>query len=431
MNITIIGTGFVGVVSSAVFASFGHKVIGLDIDPKKIQSLKKGQVPFYEPGLEDLLIKQQQKNNLSFTTDYKEAISDADLVIIAVGTPSSQQGQVNLDYVYQATKSLAKHLKAGAIVAVKSTVPPGTLDQVKQIIKKETNKEFHLASLPEFLKEGTAVDDTLHPDRVVIGAESEEVFQKLEKLHQPLNAPILKMSPESAQMAKYAANAYLATRITFINQVANLCEHNGADIEQVIEGIGADERIGSHYWYPGPGYGGSCFPKDVKEMAFYAKEVNESDNLLIKINQLNQNRIPKLVNKYEKLIGGWQNKTVSVLGLSFKPNTDDTRHSPASQFVPLILDKGASVKAYDPMAKWQPEDNQGQYQQVDSIEATLEKTDAILVLIEWPEIAEFDYAQHRQQTKPKKEQWIFDTRNQLNSDKLKKAGYKYQGIGKT
>ncbi|MBD3250818.1 MAG: nucleotide sugar dehydrogenase [Candidatus Pacebacteria bacterium] len=426
MKITVIGTGFVGVVSSAVFASLGHQVVGLDIDPLKVESLKQGQVPFFEPDLQEMLIEQQQTGNLEFTTDYQQAVTDADLVIIAVGTPSSETGQVNLDYVFQSGRSLAPYLKPEAIVAVKSTVPPGTLDQLKELIQAKTNTPFHLASLPEFLKEGSAVQDTLHPDRVVIGAQSPQVFSVLEKLHQPLSDKILKMSPESAQMAKYAANAYLATRITFINQIANLCEKNGADIEEVIAGIGADQRIGTHYWYPGPGYGGSCFPKDVKELAHYAQEVGEADNLLVTVNQLNQGRISKLAKKYEQKIGGWDGKKVAVLGLSFKPNTDDTREAPAGKLIPLILAKGGNVKAYDPMAQWLPDDHLENYQQVQSLEQAVEQADVILVLIEWPEITEFDYSR----VKLDKEQWLIDTRNQLDPNRAKEAGYQYSAIGR-
>ncbi|MFZ1721211.1 MAG: nucleotide sugar dehydrogenase, partial [Microgenomates group bacterium] len=237
MNITIIGTGFVGVVSAAVYASFGNSVIGLDVDENKIESLRHSKVPFFEPDLEDLLTHQQTEGNLHFTTDYKEAISDADVVIIAVGTPSDKDGNANLSYVYASVESAAEFLKPGAILVVKSTVPPGTLNAVREKALEHTSAKFSLASLPEFLREGSAVHDTLHPDRVVIGAESEEAFERLEKLHQPLDAPVIKMSPESAQMTKYAANAYLATRITFINQIADLCETNGADVNEVISGI--------------------------------------------------------------------------------------------------------------------------------------------------------------------------------------------------
>ena len=286
LTVAIIGTGFVGAVSAAVYASFGNMVIGLDIDEQKVAALRQGKVPFFEPGLEELLQQEQTAGRLTFTTSYQEVISTADVIMIAVGTPSSAEGKVNLDYVYAASEALAPHLKQDAVVVVKSTVPPGTLDEVRTRIDAHAEVAYTLASVPEFLREGTAVEDTLHPDRVVIGAESDAAFAILEQLHAPLKAPVVRVNPISAQMAKYTANAYLATRITFINQIADLCEHTGADIEEVIESIGHDKRIGHQYWYPGFGYGGSCFPKDVKELAHYSRTVGLGDNLLNQLDRL-------------------------------------------------------------------------------------------------------------------------------------------------
>ncbi len=430
MNITIIGTGFVGAVSGAVFASLGNQVIGLDVDQKKIESLKDGEVPFYEPKLEKLLTSQQKAGNLTFTTSYQKAIPNAQLIIVAVGTPSLPSGAIDLKFVKLSCQQLAPHLQDNAIVAIKSTVTPGIFSELKPIISKLTNKTFHLVSLPEFLKEGTAVDDTLHPDRVVIGAEDPQVINRLKKLHKPLSAPTVVVKPESAQMIKYAANAYLATRITFINQIANLCEHAQADIEDVIEGIGHDKRIGHHYWYPGLGYGGSCFPKDVNELACFAKKVGEDDNLMIAVNQLNQNRISKLVSKLGNKIGGWSNKSVAVLGLSFKPHTNDTREAPAGKIIPILLSKGASVFGYDPKAIWHPAteqniaDSKGEFRQVKSIKKAIDKAQIIITLIEWPEINQFQFP------KTNNDCVFIDTRNQFNQSKLTKLGYKYIGIGR-
>jgi UDPglucose 6-dehydrogenase len=425
MKITIIGTGFVGVVSAAVYASLGHEVMGLDIDENKVQSLKRGRVPFYEPDLEELLIEQQKKKRLNFTTDYQEAIKSTDLAIVAVGTPSKKSGAVDLKYVYKACESLAPYLKDQAIVAIKSTVPPGSFEQIKKIIQAKTQVKFYLASLPEFLKEGTAVKDTLQPDRIVIGADHQDIMQKLVKLHKPFQAPIVTMSAESAQMTKYAANAYLATRITFINQIANLCEHNDADIQDVIKGIGYDKRIGHHYWYPGLGYGGSCFPKDVAELTNYAKRVNEDRNLMVNIHQLNQERIPDLMKKYEQDVNGWCNKKIALLGLSFKPHTNDTREAPAQKIAEILLKAGAALKGFDPKASWSPDNNyQGSYQQVKTMDQACQDADVIFVLIEWPQIIEYDLTQ----CKTDKKQFIFDTRNQLEPKKLKQAGFIYRGI---
>lgn len=424
MRITIIGTGFVGVVTAAVYASFGNDVFGLDIDPQKVASLKKGQVPFYEPGLEELLIEQQKTGHLTFTTDYAEAIKNAEVIMVAVGTPSAADGQADLKFVFAVAESIAPHLQEGAIVVIKSTVPPGTLAKVAAKIDPLTNKTYHLASVPEFLREGTAVHDTLHPNRIVLGADDPDVIAKLSELHAPLKAPIVAVSAESAQMAKYAANAYLALRITFANQIADLCQHNGADIQEVVTAIGYDQRIGSHYWYPGLGYGGSCFPKDVKELAAYSQHVGETGNLFIKMTELNEERIPKLLKLYETKIDGWQDKKVAVLGLSFKPNTDDMREAPSLCLISSLTKAGATVAGYDPKATW-PDTTAG-FTQVDTITEACANADVIMVVIEWPEIITFDFSQVR----AAKPQWLIDCRNQLDRGQVSNWGYEYIGIGR-
>ncbi len=430
MNICIIGTGFVGVVSSAVFASFGNTVIGLDIDQKKIEKLRRGVVPFYEPGLNELLIEQQEKGQLSFTDNYKTAISDADVIMIAVGTPSRSDGQADLAYVVAAAESAAPYFKPNAILAVKSTVPPGTLKMLREKIAPKTSVPFYLASLPEFLKEGSAVDDTLHPDRVVIGADDQYVFEKLEKLHEPLHAPIVKMSPESAQMAKYTANSYLATRITFINQIADLCEKNGADIQEVIQAIGYDKRIGKHYWYPGLSYGGSCFPKDVRELAAYSRSVGEENNLLNKINEVNEQRPWKLMDRFSQIIGGWDEKKVAVLGLSFKPNTDDLREAPSTKIIPHLLFYDVTIHGYDPKAIFTlPENQQSKkFQQVKTIDEATQGADVIVAVIEWPEVTTFDFSRVREKGK---KQWFIDLRDQFSPEKVRSWGFEYIGIGRS
>ena len=429
MKITVIGTGFVGVVSAAVYSSFGNQVIGLDIDEHKITSLQNGKVPFYEPDLEKMLVEQQTSGNLSFTTDYQTAIKDAEIIIIAVGTPSAPDETADLKYVYASAKSLAPYLKKDAIVVIKSTVPPGTLEKTVEIIEVETKTKFYAASLPEFLREGSAVADTMHPDRIVVGANDDFVFEKLSKLHAPLKAPIVKCKVASAQMAKYTANSYLATRITFINEIANLCEKNGADIEEVIEAIGYDKRIGKHYWYPGLGYGGSCFPKDVKELAAYSRNIGEDGNLLNRVNEINKQRIFNLLNRFENQVDGFRDKTVALLGLAFKPNTDDMREAPATKIVPYLSSKGAQVRSYDPMANYEQfmgKNNPG-HQQLESIEAACLGADVILIVVEWPELINFDYSS----VKTEQKQTLIDCRNQLDPKKAKAWGYQYIGIGRT
>lgn len=429
MTITVIGTGFVGVVTAAVFSSLGNTVIGLDVDEQKIQKLRNSSVPFYEPSLEELLKAQQATGNLTFTSNYQEAISPADVIMLAVGTPSTPEGGADLKYLRAATESLAPHIKEGVIIAVKSTVPPGTLRELETVLSSKTSNHFFMASLPEFLKEGSAVEDTLHPDRIVIGATDPSVFEKLKALHAPLGAPIIEVSPESAQMAKYSANAYLATRITFINQIADLCEKNGADIQEVISALGKDKRIGEHYWYPGMGYGGSCFPKDVKELAHYSRTVGESQNIFNKITELNEERVARLLTKYENAVGGWQGKTVAVLGLSFKPNTDDMREAPSTKVIPLLLAKGAQVRGYDPQALEVAKQVLAQNQSLSyysEITEACENADVIFALIEWSQIVSFDYSTVRQD----KTQWIIDIRNQLDGAELTKVGFSYIGVGK-
>lgn len=431
LHITVIGTGFVGVVSSAVFASFGNTVYGLDVLQEKVDMLTKGVIPFYEPGLEELVKDGIKKGNLIFTTSYKEAIPQSDLIILAVGTPSAKDGQADLTYIFQAAESLAPFIKENTIVAIKSTVPPGTNNEVEKRIKAKTNVKFFMASLPEFLREGTAVQDTLYPDRVILGTQDNSVIEKLKELHKPLNAPFVIMKPESAQMCKYTANAYLATRITFINQIANLCEVNGANVLEIIEGIGYDKRIGKHYWYPGLGYGGSCFPKDVKELAAYAKAIGQDGNLMVKISELNEERILSYLHHRGKDIGGWEHKHVSVLGLSFKPNTDDMREAPSTKVVPYILKQGSIVSVFDPMAmdvakRMYPDWNVS-YQK--DAYTCMKDADVVMVLVEWPEIVSLDVPKICQQMK--KGGTFLDVRNQYFSKKseFEKMGIRYRGIG--
>lgn len=428
MKVVVIGTGFVGVVSAAVFASFGNEVVGIDIDPNKIAKLQKGEVPFFEPGLTELLVQEQASKRLSFTTEYEPAVTGAQVCIIAVGTPSGASGRADLSYVYAACESLAPHLEEHAVVVVKSTVPPGTLKSVHEKIAAHTQVKFSVASVPEFLREGTAVYDTLHPDRVVIGAADDAAYQVLAELHKPLSAPVIRVVPESAQMGKYAANSYLALRIAFINQIADICEHTGADVSEVIAIIGKDKRIGDHYWYPGPGYGGSCFPKDVKEIAEYSKQVGETDALFIKLHELNEARLPKLLKKWSTLVGGWKSKKVAVLGLSFKPETDDLREAPSLKIIPKLLESDATVVAFDPQAAAAAGRYFGQKEGltiVDNIDTALTDADVIIILTEWTQITGYVFKKVE-----KKTVYFIDSRNQFDGQQLKSLGYTYIGIGK-
>ncbi len=441
MHITIIGTGFVGVVSAAVFAKLGNSVTGLDIDENRILSLQKGKVPFYEPGLEKLLISTQKKGNLTFTTSYEQAVTSAELIMIAVGTPSKKNGEADLRYLMASVDSMTPFLKENAIIAIKSTVPPGTCDVVSGHIhsifkdQKITPKKFSVVSLPEFLKEGTAVEDTLHPDRILIGATDKSVIAKLKKVHAPLKAPVIVMSPKSAQMSKYTANAYLATRISFINNIADLCEKNGANVTEVIKAIGADPRIGSHYWYPGFGYGGSCFPKDVKELASYAKEVGLRDNLMVTLDKLNDERITKLMSRFEERVGGFKKKKVALLGLAFKPNTDDMREAASTKILPILLEAGAVVTAYDPMAnesarKWFAQSGvveNASFAIVKKVTDAVKDADIVFVMVEWKELVSLDLKKIAKLLS--KKAYFIDIRSQYARDKVESVGVSYIGIG--
>jgi UDPglucose 6-dehydrogenase len=427
MTISVIGTGFVGVVTSAVFASFGHKVFGVDIDQRKVDSLNKGQVPFFEPDLEQLVQQGVDKQKLFFTTDYELAVPESQLIVIAVGTPSAADGTADLRFVLDAGKKLAPHIDSGAIIAIKSTVPPGANQKFREVISSETSANFSVVSLPEFLKEGSAVADTLKPDRVVIGADDPGVIDILLTLHEPLSGKRIVTSPESAQMAKYTANAYLAQRITFINQIADLCEINGAHIGEVIEAIGADRRIGNHYWYPGLGYGGSCFPKDVKELAAYVKSIGEPESLLPKINQLNEERIEKKLDSLMKLVGDVKGMTVAILGLSFKKNTNDMREAPSLTVIPYLQKRGAIIKAFDPKAipesmKFFPKIFYG-----NDVYDTMSGAGLAILLVEWPEFTHLDVVKMYELMK--EPYWFFDSRNQYSKDDFAKIGFNYVGIG--
>ncbi len=429
MDITVIGTGFVGVVSASVYASLGHSVYGLDVSEEKIKKLEQGKVPFFEPGLDALVQKMIAAKSLQFTTSYKHAIQHASVIVIAVGTPSAPDGQADLSYVMQSAESLAPFLKENAIVAVKSTVPPGTCQKVRQVIQQHCpHSQYFVVSLPEFLREGSAVEDTLHPDRVVIGATEDFAIDVLKKLHTPLSDTILVMTPESAQMAKYSANAYLATRITFINQIANLCEANGANILEVIQAIGQDRRIGTHYWYPGLGYGGSCFPKDVKELAAYARSVSMEDNLMVTISRLNEERIPKIVARLRKQLGGFEGKTIGILGLSFKPNTDDIREAPSTKIIPFFLHEGAKVLGHDPLAK---EVARSYFRDTILVEddkaSVLANADCVCVLVEWDEYSTMNPQEIVKLMK--KGAVLFDARDQWKKTDFTGLPIQYVGIG--
>ncbi|SNQ44097.1 UDP-glucose dehydrogenase family protein [Cellulophaga lytica] len=441
MNLTIIGTGYVGLVSGTCFAEMGNNVTCIDIDSKKIEGLKNGIIPIYEPGLESI-VKQNIKNKtLHFSTDLKDSLKKCDIAFIAVGTPMGQDGSADLKYVLQVAKEIGEHMTSSLIVVDKSTVPVGTADKVKATIQKELDNRnidlsFDVVSNPEFLKEGDAISDFMKPDRVVIGSNSEEATKIMRQLYKPFfrvtTDRVIAMDVRSAEMTKYVANAMLATKISFMNEIANICEIIGADVNKVRIGIGSDSRIGYSFIYPGSGYGGSCFPKDVKALQRTAQEHGYSPKLIEAVEEVNNKQKLVIANKIiEKYGTDLKGKTFAIWGLSFKPGTDDMREAPAIYIIKKLTEMGAKIHAYDPKAM--DEAKHFYLKDVKNIEyfsskyETLKNSDAMILLTEWKEFRSPDFEELKLQLK---EPIIFDGRNQYNDELMKDRGFEYYQIGK-
>ena len=440
MNITVIGTGYVGLVSGTCFSEMGNKVTCVDIDVQKIQDLQQGIIPIYEPGLEPMVLKNVKKGNLFFTTDLKSAIKDTEIVFIAVGTPMGEDGSADLQYVLAVAKSIGENMQKPLVVVDKSTVPVGTADKVKATIQKELDirKEvipFDVVSNPEFLKEGAAINDFMKPDRVIIGAETATAIEKMKQLYAPFcmsHDRFIVMDIRSAEMTKYAANAMLATKISFMNEIANICEKVGADANMVRIGIGSDERIGYNFIYPGCGYGGSCFPKDVKALQKIAQEHHYDAKLISSVEEVNNAQklviAQKVVQRFGENLSG---KTFAVWGLAFKPGTDDMREAPAIYVIEELIKKGASIQAYDPKAMDEAQNyylkNIDNINYVTSKYQALENANALVLLTEWKEFRSPDFTEIK---KLLKTPVIFDGRNQYNAFNLEDKGFEYYQIGK-
>lgn len=436
MKITIIGSGYVGLVTGACFSEVGIDVKCVDVDQKKIDNLNKGIIPIYEPGLENMIIRNMDKGRLQFTTNIASAVKGSDVIFISVGTPPDEDGSADLKYVIQVARDCGKHMNDYALVVTKSTVPVGTSLKVKNAIKEELEKRnlninFDVASNPEFLKEGAAIDDFLKPDRIVIGTESKKAEDLLKVLYKPftLNGhPIIFMDIISAEMTKYAANSMLATKISFINDIANLCEIVGADINHIRRGIGSDGRIGNKFIYPGIGYGGSCFPKDVKALIRTANENNYNLQVLKAVEAVNKEQKLVLFNKISEYYNGdLTGKTIAIWGLSFKPQTDDMREAPSLEIVKKLLKAGANVKAYDPVAMEEAKHHFGDtisYYE-DQYEALID-ADCLAVLTEWPEfrIPNFNIVSKLLNTNA-----VFDGRNIYDKEEMFQKGFDYSCIG--
>lgn len=437
MKITVVGSGYVGLVTGACFAESGVTVVCVDNDAKKIQHLKAGSVPIYEPGLETMIRRNMDKNRLFFTTEINEGIIGSEVIFIAVGTPPGEDGSADLKHVLEVAKEIGEVIDEYIVVVTKSTVPVGTSGKIRKTISNElANRkvkiEFDVASNPEFLKEGAAVDDFLKPERIVIGVDNERTGETMKRLYQPFmlnNHPILFMDIASAEITKYAANAMLATRISFINEIANLCDILGADINHVRKGIGSDSRIGSKFIYPGVGYGGSCFPKDVKALIKTAKDSGYELNVINAVEKANEYQKNIIFTKMSKFFKNkLKNKVIGIWGLSFKPKTDDIRESPSIILIERLLKEGALIKAYDPAAMTETKKKLGTTigYATDPYEA-LSGADAMVLMTEW---SEFHLPDFRKMSEVMKGKVIFDGRNIFDPAEIRRNGFEYFGIGR-
>ncbi|MFZ5880623.1 MAG: UDP-glucose dehydrogenase family protein [Chloroflexota bacterium] len=429
-QICVIGVGYVGIVTGACFADLGNRVVALDVNEKRVENLKKGIMPIYEPGLDELVKRNVKAGRLSFTTSYKEALEGCEYAFIAVGTPSGVNGEADLQYVAAAATSIAENMTAPLVIINKSTVPIGTGDWVADIVKGAQPKptEFAVVSCPEFLREGSAIGDFMNPHRTVIGSLDRDAANKVAQLHLPLRAPIVITDLRTAEMIKYASNAFLATKISFINELADLCEKVGADVKEVAAGMGYDARIGRHFLDAGLGWGGSCFPKDVEALAFMAKEKGLEPLILNAVMDVNYDRRTAAVRRTEEMLGGsLKGKTVGLLGLAFKPNTDDMRDAPSIDIATELIEAGAKVRGYDPVSMEVARPILPAVELVDDPYALAEGCDALIVVTEWNEFKQLDLEKLKGLLKSPV---IFDGRNIYDPNHLRAMGFTYRAIGR-
>lgn len=438
MNIAIVGTGYVGLVSGTCFAEMGLRVYCIDVNKAKIDALNRGEIPIYEPGLERLVTKNCEEGRLSFHTSLEDCIEDIKVLFIAVGTPSAEDGKADLSYVYQVARQVGALMTKPMLIVTKSTVPVGTTHEVQRIIRKELNQrglqdlEFDMASNPEFLKEGAAIKDFMSPDRVIVGVESESAKKIMTKIYRPFlinNFRVIFMDILSSELTKYASNAMLATRISFMNELANLSEKLGADIELVRKGMGADKRIGTSFLYPGVGYGGSCFPKDVQALAQTSREHNLELKIVSKVHEVNELQKNRPFEKLQDYFGDLKEKTIAIWGLSFKPETDDMRQATSLVLLQSLIDSGAKIKAFDPIAMENAKrlfPNGIEY--CKDIYDAAESADAIVLLTEWKQFRLPNWEKIRNLMKG---DLVIDGRNIYVPEDLKSIGFEYQGIGRS
>lgn len=429
----MIGAGYVGLVSAACFSEFGWTVECVDLDEKRVEKLQKGIIPIFEPGLEDLIIRNQKDGRLSFSSDLSTAVSQADLIFLAVGTPMRRgDGYADLSYVYKAVEDLTPHLEGFTVITTKSTVPVGTSSEIeRRILALRPDVDIAVCSNPEFLREGSAIQDFTHPDRVLVGCDDERARKVMETVYEPLtlrNAPLMFTSRNSAELAKYAANSFLAMKISYINEIADLCEQVGADVQEVASAIGSDGRIGGKFLHPGPGYGGSCFPKDVAALIRTAREAKTPLSLIEQVEKVNTERKIAIFSKIEKAVGGSiRGKTVTILGVTFKPNTDDMRDAPSLVLIPMLLERGAMVRAYDPVGM---DNARVEIEGVEWCESALEaceRADATVLLTEWNEFRGLELIRLKEAMRG---DVLVDLRNVYSPQTASEAGFNYFSIGR-
>ena len=432
MKITVIGTGYVGLVAGACLADMGNEVICVDNDTNKINQLKNGVIPIYEPGLEELVKANSKEGRLSFSSDLDNAVKISQVCFIAVGTPQGEDGSADLKYVFDVAKSIAKAMNEYKVIVNKSTVPVGTAQKVEQIVKENTNHPFDVVSNPEFLKQGNAVDDFLHPDRVIIGSNSDKATQIMQDIYAPFfrtGNRVIVMDVKSSEMTKYASNSFLATKISFMNEIANLCEKVGADAQMVRIGMSTDSRIGNKFLFPGLGYGGSCFPKDVKALVKTGMENNCEMKIVAAADEVNKKQreifVNKIINRFK---GNLQGKTIGIWGLAFKPKTNDMREAPAITIINKLLEFGAKIQSFDPKAIESAKFHFGdKITYCDTAYDALKNADCMVLLTEWNEFRRPDFERIKELLKSP---IIFDGRNQYDENRLKQKGFEYYQIGK-
>ncbi len=428
-QICVVGVGYVGLVTGACFSDLGNKVIALDVNEQRIENLKKGIMPIYEPGLEELVRRNVKAGRLSFTTDYAEALQGTEFAFIAVGTPSGVNGEADLQYVASAAESIARNMTAPLIIINKSTVPIGTGDWVADIVKRAQPQpiDFAVVSCPEFLREGSAIGDFSQPHRTVIGSFDKDAANKVAQLHLPLRAPIVITDLRTAEMIKYASNAFLATKISFINEIAEICEAYGADVKEVAAGMGYDARIGRHFLDAGLGWGGSCFPKDVKALAYMAEEKDLDPRILNTVMEVNYDRRKQVVRWTEKMVGSFSGKTIGLFGLAFKPNTDDMRDAPSIDIAHELTAAGSTVRAYDPVAMDVARSILPAVQMYNDPYEAATGCDAVIIVTEWNEFKQIDLEKLKSLLKTPV---IMDARNLYDPERMKEIGFTYRAIGR-